>query len=145
MRYEVVKNLSDEDFRRLTGVKPTTFAAMLNLLRLAEQKKHADGGAPAKLTLEDRLLMALEYWREYRTYFHVSHSYGVSESSCWKTVRWIEEVLIKSEQFRLPGKKALLKSDAEFEVVLVDATETPCERPQKNKSATTPARKSGTR
>ena len=145
MRYDTIKNLQEEDFRRLTGVKFGTFEAMLTILRLAEQKKHAAGGVAAKLELEDRLLMALEYWREYRTYFHVSHSYGVSESSCWKTVRWIEDVLIKSEQFRLPGKKALLKSDVEFEVVLVDATETPCERPQKNRSATTLARKSGTR
>jgi hypothetical protein len=142
MRYDQVKTLGGEDFRRLTGVKPKTFEAMLNLLRLAEEKKHADGGVRAKLALADRLLMTLEYWREYRTYFHVSHSYGVSESSCWKTIRWIEDVLIKSEQFRLPGKKALLKSDVEFEVV--DATETPCERPQKNRNATTPARKSGT-
>jgi len=89
--------------------------------------------------------MALEYWREYRTYFHVSHSYDVSESSCWKTIRWIEDVLIKSKQFRLPGKKVLLKSDVEFSVVLVDATETPCERPQKNRSASIPARKNATR
>lgn len=145
MGYETVQGLREEDFRRLTGVKRGTFEAMMGILREAEQKKHAGGGVCAKLSLEDRLLMALEYWREYRTYFHVSHSYGVSESSCWKTVRWIEDVLIKSEAFRLPGKKALLSSDVEFEVVLVDATETPCERPQKNRSGTTLGRKSGTR
>ena len=145
MLYESMKKLSVDDFRRLTGVKPNTFEAMLGILRLAEQEKHKEGGVAAKLSPENRLLMALQYWREYRTYFHVSHSYGVSESSCWKTVGWIEDVLIKSEQFRLPGKKALLKSDVEFEIVLIDATETPCERPQKNKNATTLARKSGIR
>jgi len=145
MRYDTLKELNCEDFRRLTGVKPKTYGAMLVELRLAEEKKHDQGGVEAKLGLEDRLLMALEYWREYRTYFHVGHSYGVSESSCWKTIRWIEDVLIKSKHFRLPGKKALLKSEVEFSVVLVDATETPCERPQKNKDGTIPARKSVTR
>jgi hypothetical protein len=31
----------------------------------------------------------------------------------------------------LPGRKALLKSDMEYEVVLIDVTETPIERPKK--------------
>jgi hypothetical protein len=34
----------------------------------------------------------------------------------------------------LPGKKALLKSNVEFEVILIDATETPIERPKKKDS-----------
>ena len=77
--------------------------------------------------------MALEYIREYRTYFHVSQSYGISESSCYKAIKWIEETLIKHPDFALPGRKALLKSDMEYEVILIDATETPIERPKKNK------------
>ena len=32
----------------------------------------------------------------------------------------------------MPGKKALLKNGNEFEVILIDATETPIERPKKN-------------
>ena len=50
--------------------------------------------------------------------------------------------LIKHPDFRLPGRKELLKSDVLYEVVLVDATETPIERPKKDKNAFTPARKS---
>jgi transposase len=78
--------------------------------------------------------MTLEYIREYRTYFHISQSYGVSESTAYKTVRWIEDTLIKHPDFALPGRKSLLKSDVEYEVVLIDATETPIERPKKSKS-----------
>ena len=78
--------------------------------------------------------MTLEYIREYRTYFHVSQSYGVSESSTYKTVRWVENTLIKHPDFALPGRKALLKSDIEYDVVLIDATETPIERPKKAKA-----------
>jgi hypothetical protein len=56
---------------------------------------------------------------------------GVSKSTAYDTIKWIE--LIKHPDFALPGKKALLKSDMEYEVVLIDATETPIERPKKNK------------
>jgi len=44
----------------------------------------------------------------------------------------------------LPGKKALLKSDVEYEVVLIDVTETPVERPKRGSDSTIPGRKSGT-
>jgi hypothetical protein len=52
--------------------------------------------------------------------------------------------LIKDGTFSLPGRKELLKSDVQFEVVLVDATESPIQRPKKNKSIFTQARKNGT-
>lgn len=75
--------------------------------------------------------MTLEYLREYRTYFHLGKSYNLSESACYRTYRWVEDSLIKSKKFSLPGKKALLKTDTEFEVILVDASESPIERPKK--------------
>jgi hypothetical protein len=75
--------------------------------------------------------MALEYIREYRTYFHIATSYGISESVAYKIVRWVEDTLIKDPVFALPGRKALLKSDMEYEVLLIDASETPIERPKK--------------
>ena len=76
--------------------------------------------------------MALEYLREYRTYFHLGCSYGLSESPCYRACRWVEDSLIKSGKFSLPGKKALLKSDVEYELILIDASETPIERPKKS-------------
>ena len=75
--------------------------------------------------------MAFEYIREYRTYFHVSQSYGVSESTAYKTIRWIEDTLIRRKEFALPGRKALRESDMEYEVIIVDATEPEIERPKK--------------
>ena len=134
MKHEQIKLLEDEKFRRLTGVKRATFDKMTSILREAEIKKKAQGGRSSKLSIEDRLLMALEYIREYRTYFHVSQSYGVSESTAYEIIKWIENTLIKHPDFALPGRKALLKSDMEYEVVLIDATETPIERPKKKKS-----------
>lgn len=131
MKYEQVQNLPDESFRRLTGVKRQTFEKMVKILAEDDKNKKIKGGRKNKLSLENQLLMALEYIREYRTYFHISKSYGVSESTAYKTVRWVEDTLIKHPDFALPGRKALLKSDIEYEVVLVDASETPIERPKK--------------
>ena len=49
--------------------------------------------------------MTLEYTREYRTYFHVASSYGVSESSCYKGIKWIEDVLIKHPNLQNTQKR----------------------------------------
>lgn len=84
--------------------------------------------------MEDRLLMTLEYLREYRTYFHIATAYQISESACYRNIRWVEDTLVKHPDFALPGRKALLKSDVNYEVVLIDATETVIERPKKDKS-----------
>ena len=134
MKYKQVKSLNDEKFRRLTGVKLQTFEKMVSILRDADRKKKYRGGRRNKLSIEDQLLMSLEYIREYRTYFHIGRSYGVSESSAYKSVKWVEDTLVKHPDFSLPGRKALLKSDTEYEVVLIDATESPIERPKKNRN-----------
>jgi hypothetical protein len=141
MKFEQIKEESQEGFRRLTGIKRTTFDVMINILSEADALLKSQGGKPNKLVIEDRLLMALEYLREYRTYFHISRSYGISESACYRNIRWVEDTLIKDGKFSLPGRKALLKSDVEYEVVLIDATETPIERPKKNKSIFIPAKR----
>jgi hypothetical protein len=141
MRYDQVRCLDGERFRRLTGVKKATFSKMLEILQDRDKQKKRYGGRKNKLSVEDQLLMALEYIREYRTYFHIGQSYGVSESSAYKTVRWVEDTLIKHPDFALPGRKALLESDVEYEVILIDATESPIERPKKDKGDSTQGRK----
>jgi hypothetical protein len=133
-KYEAVQKLSSIEFRRLTGIRKEAFAQMITVIKKAENQRRSQGGKPPRLTIEDKLLMALEYLREYRTYFHLGQSYGVSESACYRNCKWVEDTLIKSKLFSLPGKKTLLKSDTEFEVILVDATETPIERPKKKGS-----------
>ncbi len=143
MKYKKIENLKAEEFRRLTGVKRITFEKMMEILRDAEIHKKAQGGKPNKLLIEDRLLMTLEYLREYRTYFHIAKTYDISESACYRNIRWVEDVLVKHKDFSLPGRKELLKSDMEYEVVLIDATETPIERPKKDKSISTPAKRRG--
>ena len=135
MKYKQVKNLKDIEFRRLTGIKKKTFNLMLSILKVAEKEKMKMGGRPPKLSMPNRLLMALEYLREYRTYFHVANSYGISESNCFQAIRWIENTLVASGKFSLPGRKELLKSDMGYETILIDVTESPVERPKKSKDS----------
>src|SRR5580704_9140812 len=138
-----LERLSDAQFRRLTGLKRPVFRDMIRVLHASQRRRK--GGNRRQLSLEACLLMTLEYWREYRTQFHIAHSYGVDEATVNRTIRWVEDTLIKSGKFSLPGRKALRTSDVEYSVVLVDATETPIERPKKSKGASTPARKNATR
>ena len=144
MKYEHIKGYADEKFRRITGVKRSTFEKMLEILRPEKEKLTAKGGPKPKLSLEDMLLSALEYLREYRTYAHVAASYGISESSIFRIIRWVEDTLIKDGTFSLPGRKALLKSDMEYEIVLIDATEMPVERPKRGSESGIRERKSST-
>lgn len=141
MKFEKISNYPDGNFRRITGVKRKTFEKMVEIIAIADKKKKAKGGRPNVLSIEDRILMTLEYLREYRTYAHIAASYGLSESNAFENIRWIEDILVKSEEFRLPGKKALKKSENEFEVILIDATESPIERPKKNNGNITQGRK----
>ena len=141
MRYETVQLLSARDFKRSTGVRRHTFEQMLAVI----EKGLRDFGRPAKLSRADQLLMTLMYWREYRTEFHIGLTYGVSESTVCRTIQKVEDTLIQSKQFHLPGKKKLWASDTAIEIVLVDATEQPIERPKKDNAATIAVKRSGTR
>lgn len=140
MRHEEIKNHKPAAFQRFTGVRPQVFEQMLQ----AVQDHIRSFGRPCKLCLADQLLLTLMYWREYRTMFHIAQTYGVSEPTVHRTIGKIERALMASGQFRLPGKKTLLDAEMQWQVVLVDATETPIERPQKNRKSITAARKSAT-
>jgi len=144
MKAEIIREYTEEKFRRITGVKRSTFEKMLDILEKAMSKKLARGGRKPTLSVEEMLLAALEYWREYRTYAHIAASYGIHESNMYRLIKWVEDVLIKDRTFSLPGKKALLKSNVEYEVVQIDVTESPVERPKRGRNSTIPARKSDT-
>ena len=110
-------------------MRQEVFEALLNILGPALEEKHAKGGRRPVLRIEYILLAALEYWREYRTYAAIGADFGLDESNVWRWVRWCEDVLMGSGQITLPGKKALLSGN--YEVIQIDATESPVERPKK--------------
>lgn len=128
-----IKLLNKEEVRRLTGISKNTFLLMKNYLTEAEVKQKKLGGRPNKLSIEERLLMMLEYFREYRTFFHTGRSYGISEAACFKNIRWVEDILIHSGLFKLPGKKVVIDCDLQIDTIIVDVTESQIQRPKKNK------------
>ena len=138
MRYEDIKDWKETDFKRLTGVKPETYKKMVAVL----ERELPNFGRPSKLSRADQLLMTLMYWREYRTQFHIAGSYGISEATVCRTINKVEDALVRSGEFRLPGKKVLQPSDTIIEVVLIDVSEQPIERPKKSKNDTTAAKRS---
>lgn len=144
MTYSQVKNLKPTEFKRLCGVYPETFKEMVKVLE-AEKVLQKKTGRPNKLSAEDQILMTLEYWREYRTYFHIGTSWGINETTALRITRKVEDILMKSGLFNLPGKKAVQPQNTEIEIVVVDVAEHEIERPKKNKKLTTVVGKSVTR
>jgi len=130
---EQILKLNGESFRRYTGFKRNTYEMMLKALENAEKKKHERRGSYSKLSLEDRLLLTMEYWREYRTMFHIGTDFGITKGAVCKIIRWVEDVVSEIPELQLPGKKELKKSEFSCEVFLIDATESPIERPKRSK------------
>ena len=126
MKYLDSKKLSDSQFKRYTGISSSIFSLMVEQMQMQIPSK----GRPPKLCLEDQVLLCLNYWREYRTLFHVAASYGVSEPTASRIVRQVEDRLIQSGLFNLP--KDIPKGEGiDWNVVIVDATEIAIQRPKK--------------
>ena len=131
MNSTIAQTLSREHFKRRFGIHRDTLKEMLRTLK-PEWRATPKPGAKPKLELEDRILVALEYWREYRTYFHISSSWGISEATVCRIVHWVEDSLMRSRRFRLPGKRRLVRGFGNPTVVVIDVTETPIERPKRH-------------
>lgn len=139
MKSQDLTTLTDAQFKRYCGVTRTLFNEMLAVQESAEQAK-VKSGRPG-LSLTDQLLLTLQYWREYRSLFHVGQSFGVHESTAQRIVCKVERRLLDSGQFNLPKRDHALDMGEALTCVLLDATETPIERPKKNSATTTVARK----
>lgn len=129
MKIQKITKLKSEKFKRRFGVKKETYNLLVEIVKKAEKTKIR--GRKSKLIVEEQVLVTLEYLREYRTYFHISEHWNVSESTVCRTVHKIENILIKSGYFSLPGKKELMKKNNGIKSVLIDVTETPIERPKR--------------
>ena len=150
MRWQIIKKQNDSNFKRLVGVKRQTYEKMVSEVKRINslQPKKIAGkkrGPKDKLNWYDKVLMMLMYYREYRTFAHIAAAYNISEAQCWRIITTLEKWLIKSELFHLPGKKKLTQSDVEWDVVLVDVSEHPIERPKKNKNSITQEKRKNTR
>jgi hypothetical protein len=111
-------------------------------------KLHENVGSPRGPSVGDKLLITLQYHREYRTMERIGQDFGVAKSVVSRAITWVENTLSADGQFQLPGKQALQAGTPK--TVAIDVTEHPIERPQKNqedwysgkKKNTRPSRKS---
>ena len=142
-RVEKALKLTKKRFKRIIGTTKPVFQTMLEVLQNAYDKLHEFGGKPVDLTVGDKLLITLQYHREYRTMEHISVDFGCSKSSVYRSITWVENTLSADDRFQLPGTQAL--QDGAVKTVAIDVMEHPIERPKKNRRIGIPARKSGTR
>ena len=147
-RVEKKLKLSDEKFKRCIGTSKAVFLMMLGVLQTAYDKLHATGGKPPDLTVGDKLLITLKYYREYTTMESIADDYGCSKSSVCRSIHWVEDTLSADGRFQLPGKKALQEDETTPvppKTVAIDVMEHRIERPKKNRKTTILARKSAIR
>ena len=130
---ERIKKLKEDEYQELFGIKKPTFDKMLEILQTKHVELHKKGGRKPKLSVLDKLIIMLTYYRDYRTMNNIAFDYGVVKSTICDTVKWVENVLVKDGSFSLPKKRTLQQEDLDVEVVLIDATECEIERPKKNK------------
>lgn len=135
-----INKLKEKDYQKYFGVKKEVFEKMLGILEKADEEKHKKGGRPCVLSVLDKLIITLQYYREYRTMDNIAFDYGTNKSTVYYAIKWTEETLIKNETFHLPSRKELLENK-NVEIIVVDATEVEIERPQKNRKNTIQARK----
>ena len=128
-------------FKRLYGVKPETFKNMKQILQKAFDQLHKRGGKPPKLTVEDKLRVTLRYLREYRTMESIGADYGVGKSAICEAIQWVEDTLAQDKAYQLPKKRVLKANPANIKHIVVDVTESPINRPQKNRESGIPERK----
>jgi predicted DNA-binding protein YlxM (UPF0122 family) len=134
-----IEKLNETDYQELFGIHKPTFEKMLTILNNAHEETHKYGGRPTRLSVLDKLIVALGYYHDYRTMANIAFDYDVSKSRISDAVKWVENTLIKDGAFNLPSKRELLKADTEIVIAIVDATECETERPKKNKKNPIPA------
>ena len=143
--YEKLQKLDKKGFKRITGVHREVFEEMVSVLKLQYAEDHAEGGQPG-LSVELRLTLALEYWREYRTYEHMANDHQLPKSVINRAVMWVEDALSKSPEFKLPELKEHFKpGESEIKIILGDVTEQPIERPKYEQESSYSGKKNSTR
>lgn len=123
---EKVERLSEAKFQELFGVKKATFSLMLEVLEEKYKKDHQKQGWKGKLSVFERLIIMLEYYRHYVTMEKLAFDHNVEKSTICDTIRWVETTLQENDSLPLPKKK----NTEGVEEVAVDATEMEIERPK---------------
>ena len=137
-KFEKLMELENPElFKLLTGVTKNLFELMLNVLTCEYDRIHqVKGGNPYGTPVGLKLVIALEYWREYRTMRHMAFDYNMPVSTLCDCITWVENILSLTKEFQIPELKEKFKQREEeghaIQVVLIDVEEQPIERPKEN-------------
>ena len=128
--FDQVKVKSEEQFVRSVGVSRQTFYLILGKVNEAlsaarEKQMMKKRGEKFQILLADRLLLTLLYIRHYPTFAKLGLEFGISEPYAFKIYDQMVSILVK--ELRLKSRKHLMRSD--LNVVVIDVTEQPIERP----------------
>ena len=130
MNYEASHALNNPKFKRRFGVQRATFKRMVKAVKA--QIPERPGPGRTRQAIERRpdsggaaVLAGVSHLFSYR------HRWGVSESTVCRIVHRMEVQIMASGLFRIPGKRQLIQGFGRPDLVVVDVTETPIERPQK--------------
>jgi len=134
LRFKEIEHLPPEQFLRNVGISLAKFQDVLEkIAQYIESEKEKNPlkrrGCKSKkdIRLADKLLLTLHYLRHYETFANLGLKFGITEGYANKIYHYILAILIKI--LDMPNPKNLL--DPEVEVVAIDVTEQPIERPQK--------------
>jgi DDE superfamily endonuclease/Helix-turn-helix of DDE superfamily endonuclease len=131
---------SPKAFRLLTGITPAAFDRLLaDLTPRYEQAEARRKGRPGRkrrpgagrkhaLTLADRLLMLLMYYRTYTTHAFLGFLFGVDDSAVGRNINPIQPHL--AGIFRIPERRVKLDPE-DIRELFFDATERPTRRPER--------------
>jgi len=144
--YEKIEKLTDSEFKLITGVTRETFNEMCEVLITRHLEEHFKGGRYG-FDIYLRLTLALEYWREYRTFRHMANDHQIPKSTINHMILWVEEALSDSEKFSIKDLKERFKpgEESDIKVVIIDVEEQPVERPQEDQEVSYSGKKKRTR
>jgi hypothetical protein len=131
LRHAKVQN-SPKTFIRLFGISVQEFNRMISQIA-PEWERQVMGsykrpGRHYKLALVDMVLMLLLYYRSYTTQLFIGFLFGVDDSRVCRHIRVLEPLLAKV----MAISKTRHLSQEDVEVLILDATEQPIERPKKH-------------
>lgn len=132
--YERISKLKLSQYKEIFGVEKPIFDRLLRLLEVADtyQRKNS-AGRKAQLCILDKLVITLQYWREYRTYRHIAFDYSVGKSTIGEAVVWVENTIISSGVCNLKSARELRNNASNIQIAIVDVTEQEIERPKRGK------------
>jgi hypothetical protein len=135
-------------FQSFTGIAVEQFDFLSQIIeskykdaekkRLSKRKRGIGAGRPFKLTLKDRLLMLLMYYRMYASYELIGFLFGLDQSNVYRDIKYLEPAVKSSipipQRKYVDAKKATTLEELQRYfpelIAITDGTEQPIPRPK---------------